>query len=253
VGYLRRIARSPVVAGLTGLLVVMVLLQAGVATRVLSPMAFAKPSDTLAAVPAVQADEDLVRGFLITLGETFAATALALAAGIPGGYLLYRREVLGRAYEGWLAAIFAAPVVLLYPLFLVIFGRGTVCLVLMGFIPAVIPILIKTREGLMTIPVTLLNVGRSFRVSGRDMVWKIMLPAALPAIFTGIRLGVMYALVNVVAIEYLADVGGLGRIVSQMAFKFDVPGTYASIACVVAVSVLFYGGFGWIERRLRPA
>jgi ABC-type nitrate/sulfonate/bicarbonate transport system permease component len=63
----------------------------------------------------------------------------------------------------------------------------------------------------------------------------------------------MYALVNIVAIEYLVDFGGLGRIVSDMYFRFEVPGTYASILFVVMVSVLFYWGFGWIERRLRPA
>ena len=189
----------------------------------------------------------------MTLGQTFAATALALLAGIPFGYFLYRQRTFGEAYEGWLAALFAAPIVLLYPLFLVIFGRGYVTLVLMGFIPAVIPIVMKTREGLLTIPKTFLNVGRSFKVTDRDMFWKIMLPAAVPSIFTGIRLGVMYGLVNIVAIEYLIDFGGLGRIVSEMYFRFEVPGTYASILFVILVSVLFYWGFGWIERRLRPA
>lgn len=250
---LKRAVTSPASAGLAGALVLAALVEVGVATKVLSPLVFARPTQAIAAIRTLQTDEGLTPAFLITLGETLAATLLALLVGIPGGTLLYRRRALGEAYEGWLAALFAAPIVLLYPLFLVIFGRGYTSVVLMGFIPAAIPIAIKTREGLLTIPKTLLDVGRSFRLSPRDMFWKVMLPAAVPAMFTGIRLGVMYALVNIVAIEYLVDFGGLGRIVSDMYFRFEVPGTYASILFVVMVSMVFYWGFGWIERRLRPA
>jgi ABC-type nitrate/sulfonate/bicarbonate transport system permease component len=250
---LKRALTSPAFAGLVGMLVVAALFEVGVATQVLSPLVFARPSQAIASIRSLVADEGLAQGFLITLGETLAATLLALLAGVPGGYLLYRRRVLGEAYEGWLAALFAAPIVLLYPLFLVIFGRGYLSVILMGFIPAALPIAIKTREGLLTIPKTLIDVARSFRVPPRDMFWKVMLPAAVPAVFTGIRLGVMYALVNIVAIEYLVDFGGLGRIVSDMYFRFEVPGTYASILFVVIVSVFFHWGFGWVERRLRPA
>jgi NitT/TauT family transport system permease protein len=142
--------------------------------------------------------------------------------------------------------------VLLYPLFLVMFGRSHMTLILMGFIPGAIPIAIQCRQGLLGVSPTLMNVGRSFNVTEREMFWKIQLPAAVPTIFTGIRIGVMYTLVNIVAIEYLIDFGGLGRIVSEMYFRFDSPGTYASILAVIAVSVLFYWCFGRIERWLRP-
>lgn len=248
-----RILRSPAAAGLVGLAVAAALVELLVAEGILSPLVFARPTRAIAAIKTLQIDEGLLWAFWITLGQTFASTALALLVGMPAGYLLYRRRALGEAYEGWLAALFAAPVVLLYPLFLVIFGRGYTCLILMGFIPAAIPITLKMREGLLTVPTTLLNVGRSFRVSPRDTFWKIMFPAAVPSLFTGIRLGVMYALVNIVAIEYLVDFGGLGRIVSEMYFRFEVPGTYASILFVVVVSVILYACFGAIERWLRPA
>jgi ABC-type nitrate/sulfonate/bicarbonate transport system permease component len=249
----RPILKSPVLAGLVGLAVVAALVELLVAKGILSPLVFARPSQAVGAIETLRQQEGLLAAFLITLGQTFASTVLALLVGIPAGYLLYRRRALGEAYEGWLAALFAAPIVLLYPLFLVLFGRGYTCLILMGFIPAAIPVTLKMREGLLTVPETLLNVGRSFRVSGRQMFWKILFPAAVPSLFTGIRLGVMYALVNIVAIEYLVDFGGLGRIVSEMYFRFEVPGTYASILFVVMVSVMLYVSFGALERWLRPA
>jgi ABC-type nitrate/sulfonate/bicarbonate transport system permease component len=243
---------SPLVAGIAGVIVLAAILEFAINLGLVMPLVVARPSDAIAAVMPLHRDMDLVGNFLVTFGMTFAAIALAIAVGVPFGYLLYRREILGIAYEGWLAAAFSAPIVLLYPLFLVIIGRSHLTLIAMAFIPGVIPIVIQTRQGLLSTSQTLIDVGRSFNVSQNDMFWKIMLPAAVPSMFTGMRIGVMYALVTVVAIEYLIDFGGLGRIVSEMYFRFNIPGTYASILFVVFVSILFYASLNRVEKWLRP-
>jgi ABC-type nitrate/sulfonate/bicarbonate transport system permease component len=244
--------RSPVIVGLLGLMACAVMLELAVSYGLVMDLVVPRPSDTILAFPDVQGEMDLFGNFLVTLGMTASATALALGIGIPFGYFLYRSPRYGTAYEGWLAAAFAAPTVLLYPLFLVMFGRSHMTLIAMGFIPGSIPIIIQTRQGLLGVPQTLINVGRSYNVSEREMFWKIQLPSAVPTIFNGIRIGVMYTLVNIVAIEYLIDFGGLGRIVSEMFYRFDTPATYASIISVVFVSVFFYWGFGRLEKWLRP-
>lgn len=250
---MKGLLKSPAVVGLIGLFALLAALELAVSAGWIMHLVVPRPTDTILAFPEVQAEMDLFGNFLVTLGMTAAATALALIVGIPFGYFLHRNRKFGVAYEGWLAAAFAAPTVLLYPLFLVLFGRTYMTLIVMGFIPSSIPIIIQTRQGLLGVPQTLVNVGRSFNLSERDMFWKIQLPSAVPTIFTGIRIGVMYTLVNIVAIEYLIDFGGLGRIVSEMYFRFDTPGTYASIFAVIIVSVLFYWGFGRIEKWIRPA
>ena len=250
---MKGIKKSPTLVGLLGLLVLAGVLELAVFVELVPSFVMPRPSDAVLAFPSVQEDMDLVGNFFVTLGMTAAATGLALAVGIPFGYFLYRNTQFGLAYEGWLAAAFAAPTVLLYPLFLVIFGRSHLTLIAMGFIPGSIPIIIQTRQGMLGVSRKLVNVGRSFNLSQRDMFWKIQLPSAVPTIFTGIRIGVMYTLVNIVAIEYLIDFGGLGRIVSEMYFRFDTAGTYASIITVVLVSVIFYWGFGRFEKWLRPA
>jgi NitT/TauT family transport system permease protein len=254
-GLARTIARpwtSPLIAGIAGVVVLAAILELAVILELIPQLVVARPSDAVAAIVPLHRDMDLIGNFFVTFGMTFSAIALAILVGVPLGYLLYRHDVLGVAYEGWLAAAFAAPIVLLYPLFLVIIGRSHLTLIVMAFIPGVIPIVIQTRQGLLGAPQTLIDVGRSFNVSRRDMFWKIMLPAAVPSMFTGMRIGVMYALVTVVAIEYLIDFGGLGRIVSEMYFRFNIPGTYASILFVVFVSILFYFSLNRVERWLRP-
>jgi ABC-type nitrate/sulfonate/bicarbonate transport system permease component len=134
----------------------------------------------------------------------------------------------------------------------VILGRTHFTVIVMGFIPGLIPIAIQTRQGLLAVSRTLIAVGRSFGVTRNDEFWKIMFPSAVPNIFNGVRLGTMYTLVNVVAIEYLTDFGGLGRIVSNLYFRYEIPGTYAAILFVILVSVVFFWGFNRIERWLRP-
>lgn len=244
--------RAPAAAGLIALLAFLGALEFMVANGWIDRTVVARPSDVVRAVPFVHQELNLLMSFLTTLAVTVIATLLALLIGVPFGYLLYRKRAFGLAYESWLAAAFAAPIVLLYPLFLVIFGRTLLTLVLMGTIPGVIPITIHVYQGLKGVPKTLLNVGRSLNATDRQIFWKIALPAATPTIFAGVRVGVMYLLINVIAIEYLINLGGLGKVVSDMAERFEVPGTYAGIALVIVVSVMFYVVLGRVERWLRP-
>ena len=129
----------PILVGFVGLLVCALLLEVAVDIGWVMQLVVPRPSDTILAFPEVQADMDLFGNFFVTLGMTAGATFLALIIGIPFGYFLWRKTEYGVAYEGWLAAAFAAPTVLLYPLFLVIFGRSHATLIAMGFIACAIP------------------------------------------------------------------------------------------------------------------
>jgi NitT/TauT family transport system permease protein len=249
---LDRIARSPAFVGFVAVVALLALLDLTIQLGWVSKQIVASPVSAVLSLPDLEADEHIAGAFFITLGMTACATLMALAIGVPFGYLLYRKRVLGEAYEGWLAAAFSAPLVLLYPLFLVILGRTYFTLIVMGFIPGAIPIILQTRQGLSSVSQTLQNVGRSFNADHRQMVWKIMIPAAAPTMFNGMRIGVMYTLVAIVAIEYLTDFGGLGKVVSDTYFRYEIPETYAAIFFVIVVSMLFYAGFSRIEKWLRP-
>src|SRR5687768_7405753 len=85
---------SPLLAGIAGLVVLAVILEAAIGAGLVPPIVVARPSDTLAAIAPLHRDMDLVGNFLVTFGMTFAAIALAITVGVPLGYLLYRREVL---------------------------------------------------------------------------------------------------------------------------------------------------------------
>lgn len=246
-----RLASSPQACGVLLLAALALWLEWAVRSGSIAPGIVAAPSDALSGLLSLQRKVDFWGACQSTALVVAIALALELIVALPFGYVLARYRVFGLAYTGWLSALFAAPIFLLYPLFLVIFGRNHLTLVVMGFLPGVIPFILQVQQGFLSVPGTWLNVGRSFDLTERQIFWKIMVPAAAPSIFTGFRLALMYTLINVIAVEYLVDVGGLGRIVADRYFRFDIPGTYSAIIAVIATSVIFNALIGLAERRVR--
>jgi NitT/TauT family transport system permease protein len=242
----------PWLASLCLLVVFGCALEWAVGSGLVSRTIVAKPSEAILGLVTLQQKVDLFGAIRITFGIVATAILLECLVALPFGYFLYRHRDFGLAYGGWLAAFFAAPIFLLYPLFMVIFGRNQITLIVMGFLPGVIPLIIHVEQGFLGVSRTMLNVGLSFDMTSRQIFWKIMVPAAAPSIFTGFRLALMYTLINVVAIEYLVNVGGLGVIVSDRYFRFDIPGTYSAIIAVMGISVVFNWAIGRMERLVRP-
>jgi NitT/TauT family transport system permease protein len=113
-------------------------------------------------------------------------------------------------------------------------------------------VILKTIEGISGTRKVLVNVGRSFNLTATQQFWKILFPAALPTIFVGIRLGLIFALINVVGTEFLINFGGLGQLINDLAERYDLAGTYAAICFVILVSVVFFMALEKAERWLRP-
>jgi NitT/TauT family transport system permease protein len=244
--------RSPTMVGassLIGLLAaVEALIRAGLINRHVVPL----PSQVVAALPRIIAEEDILGRFLMTAGEAAAAGLLLVAVAIPTGVLLHRARLLCEAVESWIGAMAAAPLVLIYPLFLVIFGRNALTIVMIGFAAGLAPVILKTLEGLRATRPVLIDVGRSFKLSRAQQFWMILLPSALPSVFVGLRLGLIFALINVVGIEFLINFGGLGQLINDLAERYDLPAMYATIGFVILVSLVFFMSLERIERWLRP-
>jgi NitT/TauT family transport system permease protein len=242
----------PVALGLGSLVMLVaaveLLIRLGVINRFIVPM----PSEIFWAFPRIVLEEHVLSRFLLTAGEAFAASILVALVGVSGGVLLYQFRLLREATETWVAAMAAAPLVLIYPLYLVIFGRSATTIVMMGFTAGTAPIVLKTLEGLVGTRRVLINVGRSFNLTRSQQFWKILFPAALPTIFVGLRLGLIFALINIVGVEFLINFGGLGQLINELSERYDLAGTYAAICFVILVSVCVFMLTERLERWLRP-
>ncbi|EAS50397.1 possible permease protein, ABC-type transporter [Aurantimonas manganoxydans SI85-9A1] len=231
------------------LVVVEILIRAGVINGYIVPL----PSAVVVALERVVTEEGVVPRFVLTAGEAFAAGLLVAGIGIPAGILLFSVNLLRRATENWVAAFAAAPVVLVYPLFLVIFGRSSWTIIAIGTVAGLPPVILKTLEGLSGVRPVLIRVGASFNLTRWQQFRTILFPAAVPTIFAGLRLGLIFAMINVVGVEFLINFGGLGPLINELSERYDMPGTYAAICFVVLVSVLFFLLVERVEKWLRPA
>jgi len=238
--------------GVAATLAVVALVELLIRLGVINPFIVPLPSQILAAIPRIVVEEHVLSRFGLTAREVLVASALLAVVGIAAGALLYRFRLLREATLGWVGAFAAAPIVLMYPLFLVIFGRSATTIVMIGFVAGLAPVILKTVEGLAGTRRVLIDVGRSLKLTPAQEFRKILLPAALPAIFVGLRLGLVFAMINIVGVEFLINFGGLGQLINELAERYDLPGTYGAILFVVLASIVFFDITGRLERWLRP-
>lgn len=241
----------PAVLGIGSFVGVLVLIEVLIRLDIINRFIMPLPSEVVVAFERIILEENVLGRFVATATEAFVAGLLLTVVGVSAGVLFYRWRLLRLACETWVAALASAPIVLMYPLFLVIFGRSALTIIMMGFSAALPPVILKTIEGLASTRPVLLNVGRSFRLTSTQQFWKILFPAALPTIFVGLRLGLIFALINIVGVEFLINFGGLGQLINDLAERYDLPATYAAICFVILVSIIFFDVTERLERWLQ--
>lgn len=128
----------------------------------------------------------------------------------------------------------AAALVLAYRLFLVIFGRNAATISAMGFIAALASVILKTVEGVLGVGRVLIDVGRGFSLTACRLFRKVEAPAAVPAIFTGLRLGFGIAVIGTMLAETKLSNKGLGYLIVQYYAQFDMSRMYAALIFVFA-------------------
>lgn len=225
----------------TGLVVVLLLalIEVGVKNGYIDPLVLQRPTvvfDQLIdglGTTALQVD-------LLTTAERIAiSSVLSIALGSVLSLVLWQYEVLRKAYMPLLGAIFATPVPLMYLVFVVLFGRGTAAIVAISVPLGAIPIVINATDALASVEDVKIKVASSFNASNLQVLYKVIIPAAAPDIFTGIRIGFSYIVITDTAVEFLLVTNrGLGGHISNAYFKFNTSAMFAGIALVIVIVIV---------------
>jgi NitT/TauT family transport system permease protein len=232
---------------------IVLLLQLAVGSGLISSFLVPMPTDVLTSFRMLVTEEHLLQRLALTAAETLSAALLATLFGSVAGWAFYRWQQMRLAYGSWVVGLNAAPSLLLYPLFLVILGRNAATIIALGIISALPPIVLKTCEGFRDSRRVLLDVGRSFDFTATQRFRLIELPSAIPTIFSGVRIGLIDALITVVGIEFLIGYGGLGALIPDLADRFEIAATYGAILFVILVGAVFQLVAWRCERWLRPS
>ncbi len=187
--------------------------------------------------------------------ETARASALAvlisIAVGLAIGLTLGFRKIAGEIFEPMLVAVYSIPKLTLYPILLLTFGLGLSAKVAFGALHGIIPIALFTINAVRNIRPILIKTGRVLRYSPWEMSWRILIPAALPEIFTGIRIGFSLTLIGTLLGEMFASQRGLGNQLMKAIGLHDVDLIVAIAFLLTAVAALGSGALLMIDNRLR--
>jgi ABC-type nitrate/sulfonate/bicarbonate transport system permease component len=216
---------------------------------VLSPRYFPPPSRVGAVLVESFAEGDLGGETVVTLTRLALAFALAAVPAVPLALLMGMARPVRAALEPFIAVLFPVPKIALLPFLLILLGVGEPAFVLTGAISAFFQIIISTLAGVQTMDPRLLDVGRNYGAHGARLFRTVILPAALPAIFTGLRLGLGLALVTIVAVEFIAAKSGLGHLVYRHWQTLSTPQMYAAFALVGALGLLLTRGLRAVQAR----
>ncbi|MBQ8509445.1 MAG: ABC transporter permease [Clostridia bacterium] len=214
-------------------------MQVAVSSGAISKVFLATPTDIVKSGWGLITDGTLFPHLLVTLKEVFTGYFLAAAVGIILGFLWVLFPKLEQYMSVFCSAIMAVPKTAILPLLILWFGIGFQSKVVLIFLFGVFTILYNTVTGAKQCKVEYMKVASVFEASRAQLVFKVMIPAALPSIFNGLRLSAATALTGVVFAEMQSAREGLGFLLSQAQNNLATAKVFFIIILVTLISVLF--------------
>lgn len=193
--------------------------------------------------------EEALADLLPSLGRLFVGWALASTAGIIVGVALGRSQLLAALVEPLLHFGRSVPPSALLPVFLLLFKIGTPMQLASIVYGVVWPVLINSMDGARYVDRQYIETGRVFRLSRAQRLVRIILPAAAPKIFAGLRLSVSLALIMMVISELVGSSEGIGHRMLEAQSEFDIPAMWAGIVLLGVLGILLNAIFIGIERK----
>jgi NitT/TauT family transport system permease protein len=178
--------------------------------------------------------------------------AAAATLGIATGLIMGRWPAADAFVDPYLTILLATPMSAVIPVVIITLGLGLFSRATVVLLFAVVVVAVNTRAGLRTLDPAWLEMARTFGATEGQLWRKVILPGALPAILTGLQLGVGRALTGMVAVELLLVAVGIGRLISDFQGNFDAGAIYATVAVVVAEAVIVLKALRWLEGRFAP-
>ncbi len=187
----------------------------------------------------------------VTLIELVVAFALSMTLGTAVGYFVSRTRYAIRVFDPLFAGIYSIPIILFLPLYVLFFGLGPASKIALGATISFFPIVLSTIAGLGNVDRTLVTAARSMGASEYQMFRYVLLPAALPVILSGLRIGFTVALLSIIGSEVIASLAGLGHHIVQLGEGMDMARMFAYIAFVVVIAAVLNSTVSFLEKRGR--
>jgi NitT/TauT family transport system permease protein len=238
------------------LLAVLLTLWEIAADRWIDSTFISRPSDIVGRLAEWSGDGTLWTNTWITVQEIVYGFLLGAATGALAGFVLASMSLVYRVLDPFMMALYSIPKVALAPLFIVWFGIGMHMKVLLAAVTVFFLVFLNTAAGVREVDRGLIDAVRLMGGSRGDIARKVVLPASMTGVLTGLKVSIPYALIGAVIGELVASNRGLGYLINDAAAQFDTAGVFATLVVLsVIASVLnvFVGLIGRRVNRWKPA
>jgi len=215
-----------------------------------SEVFFSRPSLIWDELLAYVTGPEIVTDSYATISETLLGFGLGAVLGVLVGLLVGRYSFFRSVSSPFLTALNALPRVALAPMFILWFGIGMESKIYLVASVVFFLVMVATESGIRTIDPDFLMMGRAIGSTERHMFVKIVLPASVPALFSGLKLGAVYALLAAIFGEMLAADHGWGRKIALGSQSFQPAAVFAVLVVVLVFALALNGLMSAIERRL---
>lgn len=228
-----------------------VLLEIAARAELIDPLIMPPPSAMFSALIEIVGTDQFLRDLTTTGVAVLSAFGIGAVAGLLLGILFWRLPFVGATFEPYLVSLYSMPTLVFYPVFLAIFGLGPAPIIIIATTMAMIPIALNTMAGLNAIAPTLFKLAESLNCNRVQTYLKVLAPAATPLVVPGLVLGFIYAVIGVIAMEFILASEGLGFQIGYLYRSFEIVGMYAYILVVIIIAVSANVLLNAIERRVR--
>jgi NitT/TauT family transport system permease protein len=218
----------------------------------INPLFASYPSDILRAFWKMMESGVLPAAFWSSMKPFVAGYFLAGVLGISAGLLIGRSRVLEAAFGIYIVAGYSTPLIALVPLLMIWFGLGFMVKMVIIFLLTFFPVCINTWVGVQAVPKTLVEVGTAFCAPQSAIMRQIVLPAVLPYIMAGLRLGIGKAVIAMVIAEFLTSISGLGGVIISSANSFRTAEMFVPIIILMVLAVVLTNLVSYIEHKVAP-
>jgi NitT/TauT family transport system permease protein len=240
---------KPALLGVASFAIILLSWEMAVRVGWLNPFFTSQPTSIAAALAREARSGELARSTTVSLREFGAGFGAAILVGLTLGVLAGWNRTVEYALDPFIWFVYSAPLIAFYPLFVLWLGLGTHTVIAISFLLSVTPITVNTATGIRTLSPTLLLAARSFGARPRDVLWKVALPASVPMVVAGLRLGVGRALTGVVIAELFVPSGGLGSSIAYNGGLLLTTDMLASLMVIVVLGVVCTQGLSFVEAR----
>jgi ABC-type nitrate/sulfonate/bicarbonate transport system permease component len=194
----------------------------------------------------------LLKAFLQSMKALAAGYCLAAVVGVTLGLILGRYRLAESGLGIYIYGLDSTPLIALIPLFILWLGLGFSVKVLIIFLLAVTPIVMNTWAGVKSVPRTLIELGDAFVASDTAIMRKIILPATLPYIMTGLRLAVGRSIISMVVAEFFTSISGLGGLILKSGESLNTAQMFVPVILLTVLGLCLTNLVSWLEHKVAP-